>query len=160
MLSAHDEISYVTRLFAHGSKHRGFLLKDRANNAAALCDALDRVGHGESVIDNMLVGRLMERQQGLNQLTELTRTGAPDPAVHGRRRSNAGIARVTCIAEKTIESNITRISPSSASRERQIATGGSWLSWPGWPLPLRRPVPLVGTGSACDSSARKVQLAG
>jgi DNA-binding NarL/FixJ family response regulator len=109
MLSAHDEISYVTRLFAHGSKHRGFLLKDRVDNAAALCDALDRVSRGESVIDNMLVGRLMERQQGLNQLTELTERELLILQYMAEGRSNAGIARVTYLAEKTIESNIARI---------------------------------------------------
>jgi DNA-binding NarL/FixJ family response regulator len=109
MLSAHDEIAYVTRLFAHGSEHRGFLLKDRVDNAAALCDALDRVGRGESVIDNTLVGRLMERQQGLHQLTELTERELLILQYMAEGRSNAGIAGVTYLAEKTVESNIARI---------------------------------------------------
>ena len=47
MLSAHDEIAYATRLFAAGTGHRGYLLKDRVDNAAALRDALERVCRGE-----------------------------------------------------------------------------------------------------------------
>lgn len=109
MLSAHDEIAYVSRLFEHGSERRGFLLKDRVDDAAELCDALQRVGRGESVIDHTLVGKLVDRQKHLHQLSGLTERELLILGCMAEGRSNAGIARMVHLAEKTIESNIARI---------------------------------------------------
>ena len=65
ILSAYAELAYATRLFAAGTGHRGYLLKDRVDNAAALRDALERVCRGESVVDDTLIARLLGRQQHL-----------------------------------------------------------------------------------------------
>jgi len=109
MLSAHDEIAYATRLFAKGTGRRGYLLKDRVDNATALRDALERICQGESVIDDTLIGRLLGRQQHLatlNDLTERERTVLQHMA---EGRSNAGIAILMHLAEKTVESYVARI---------------------------------------------------
>jgi DNA-binding NarL/FixJ family response regulator len=109
MLSAYDEIGYVTRLFADGTGFRGYLLKDRVDNAAALRDALERVSRGESVIDDSLIGRLIGRQQQLSRLKDLTNRERLVLRHMAEGRSNAGIAALIHLSEKTIESYSARI---------------------------------------------------
>jgi len=109
MLSAYDEIAYATRLFEKGTGRRGYLLKDRVDNATALRDALERICRGESVIDDTLIGRLFGRQQHLNRLNDLTERERLVLQHMAEGRSNAGIASIMHLAEKTVESNIARI---------------------------------------------------
>ena len=109
MLSAYDEIAYATRLFAGSTGYRGYLLKDRVDNAAALRDALERVCQGESVIDDTLIGRLLGRQQHLSKLNNLTEQERLVLQHMAEGRSNAGIAALMHLAEKTVEAYSARI---------------------------------------------------
>jgi DNA-binding NarL/FixJ family response regulator len=109
MLSAYDEIAYATRLFTGGTGRRGYLLKDRVDNAAALRDALERVCRGESVVDDTLIQRLLGRQQHLSRLADLTDRERLVLQHMAEGRSNAGIAAVMHLAEKTVESYVARI---------------------------------------------------
>ena len=109
MLSAYDEIAYATRLFEKGTSRRGYLLKDRVDNAAALRDAIERICRGESVIDDTLIGRMLDRQHHLNRLNDLTEREQLVLQHMAEGRSNAGIAAIMHLAEKTVESNIARI---------------------------------------------------
>jgi DNA-binding NarL/FixJ family response regulator len=109
VLSAYAELAYATRLFADGTGHRGFLLKDRVDNAAALRDALERVRRGESVIDDTLIARLLGRQRQLSRLDVLTERERLVLQHMAEGRSNAGIAAIMALAEKTIESYVARI---------------------------------------------------
>ena len=109
MLSAYDEIAYATRLFENDTSHRGYLLKDRVDNATALRDALERVCRGESVVDDILIARMLGRQEHLNRLDDLTERERLVLQHMAEGRSNAGIAGVMHLAEKTVESNIARI---------------------------------------------------
>jgi DNA-binding NarL/FixJ family response regulator len=109
ILSAYAELAYATRLFADGTGHRGYLLKDRVDNAAALRDALERVRRGESVIDDTLIARLLGRQRQLSRLDVLTERERLVLQHMAEGRSNAGIAAIMHLAEKTIESYVARI---------------------------------------------------
>jgi DNA-binding NarL/FixJ family response regulator len=109
VLSAYAELAYATRLFADGTGHRGYLLKDRVDNAAALRDALERVRRGESVIDDTLIARLLGRQRQLSRLDVLTERERLVLQHMAEGRSNAGIAAIMHLAEKTIESYVARI---------------------------------------------------
>jgi DNA-binding NarL/FixJ family response regulator len=109
MLSAHDEIAYATRLFAGGTGRRGYLLKDRVDNATALRDALERICRGESVIDETLIGRLLGRQQHLARLNDFTDRERMVLQHMAEGRSNAGIATLMHLAEKTVEAYVARI---------------------------------------------------
>jgi DNA-binding NarL/FixJ family response regulator len=109
ILSAYDEIAYATRLFKNGTRHRGYLLKHRVDNAEALRDALERVCDGESVIDDTIIGRLLSHQRHLSKLDGLTDREQLILRHMAEGRSNAGIAAKTNLAEKTVESNIARI---------------------------------------------------
>jgi DNA-binding NarL/FixJ family response regulator len=109
VLSAYAELAYATRLFAAGTGHRGYLLKDRVDNAAALRDALERVRRGESVVDDALIARLLDRQRHLSRLDNLTEREGLVLQHMAEGRSNAGIAGLMQLAEKTIESYVARI---------------------------------------------------
>jgi DNA-binding NarL/FixJ family response regulator len=109
LLSAYAETAYAERLFARGTARRGYLLKERVDNAAALCDALDRICADESVLDDSIVQRLFTRQQHLNRLSALTERECAVLQHMAEGRSNAGIARTLHLAEKTVESYVARI---------------------------------------------------
>ena len=72
LLSAYAETAYAERLFAAGTERRGYLLKDQVDNAAALCDALQRICRGESVVDDLIIQRLLRGQESRNELAVLT----------------------------------------------------------------------------------------
>ena len=109
LLSQYDELAYAARLFADGAGRRGYLLKDRVDNAEALRDALQRICRGESVIDDTLIGRLLAHQRHLSKLDGLTDTEQAVLRYMAEGRSNSGIAGITKFAEKTVEANISRI---------------------------------------------------
>jgi len=109
LLSAYAETAYAERLFADGTERRGYLLKDRVDNAAALCDALDRICQGESVVDDSIVRRLLRRQESRNELTILTGRERLVLQYMAEGRSNAGIARIMHISDKTVEAYVARI---------------------------------------------------
>ncbi len=139
MLSAHDEIAYATRLFAAGTGRRGYLLKDRVDNAAALRDALERVCRGEWVVDDTLIGRLLGRQQHLSRLNDLTERERLVLQHMAEGRSNAGIATLMHLAEKTVESYVARIFTKlsltgSQDTNRRVLAVLAWLRSSGQPL--------------------------
>jgi DNA-binding NarL/FixJ family response regulator len=109
MLSAYSETAYVTRLFASGNARRGYLLKDRVDNAQTLCDALERICQGESVVDDSIVRRLLTRQEHLRKLAVLTEREQQVLRAMAEGRSNAGISKVMNLAEKTVEAHGARI---------------------------------------------------
>jgi DNA-binding NarL/FixJ family response regulator len=139
MLSAHDEIAYATRLFAAGTGRRGYLLKDRVDNAAALRDALERVCRGEWVVDDTLIGRLLGRQQHMSRLNDLTERERLVLQHMAEGRSNAGIATLMHLAEKTVESYVARIFTKlsltgSQDTNRRVLAVLAWLRSSGQPL--------------------------
>ena len=139
MLSAHDEIAYATRLFAEGTGRRGYLLKDRVDNATALRDALERICRGESVIDDTLIGRLLGRQQHLARMNDLTERERVVLRHMAEGRSNAGIATLMHLAEKTVESYVARIFTKlgltgAQDTNRRVLAVLAWLRSSGQPL--------------------------
>jgi DNA-binding NarL/FixJ family response regulator len=139
MLSAYDEIAYATRLFAGGTGHRGYLLKDRVDNAVALRDALERVCRGESVVDDTLIGRLLGRQQHLSRLDGLTERERLVLQHMAEGRSNADIAVLMHLAEKTVESYVARIFAKldltgAQNTNRRVLAVLAWLRSSGQPL--------------------------
>jgi DNA-binding NarL/FixJ family response regulator len=109
VLSQYAEPAYATRLFERGTAHRGYLVKDRVANAEALRDALQRVRAGESVIDQKLIGDLLAHQRHLSKLDSLTEREQTILGHIAEGRSNQGIATITSLSVKAVESNIARI---------------------------------------------------
>lgn len=109
LLSAYAETAYAERLFANGTERRGYLLKDQVDNAAALCDALERICQGESVVDDLIVKRLLRRQESRHELAILTERERLVLQYMAEGRSNAGIAGIMYISDKTVEAYVARI---------------------------------------------------
>lgn len=109
VLSQYAEPAYATRLFEHGTAYRGYLVKDRVANAEALRDALQRVRAGESVIDEKLIGDLLAHQRHLSMLDSLTEREQIILGHIAEGRSNQGIAVLTSLSVKAVESNSARI---------------------------------------------------
>jgi DNA-binding NarL/FixJ family response regulator len=109
LLSAYAETAYAERLFADSTERRGYLLKDRVDNADALCDALERICRGESVVDDSIIQRLLRRQDRRNELAVLTERERLVLQYMAEGRSNTGIAGLMYIAEKTVEAYVARI---------------------------------------------------
>jgi len=132
LLSAYAETAYAERLFADGTERRGYLLKDQVDNATALCDAIERICHGESVVDDLIVKRLLRRQESRNELAALTERERLVLRYMAEGRSNAGIAGIMYISEKTVEANVARIFaklelPGTGDANRRVLAVLTWL---------------------------------
>ena len=99
VLSTYAETSYAVRLLGDGEGGVGYLLKDRVDDVATLCDALGRVTRGEAVVDPDIVRRLFTRRRSRGVLDELTHRerlvlkllaeGPSDAGIAGRRPRGA-----------------------------------------------------------------------
>jgi DNA-binding NarL/FixJ family response regulator len=77
VLSTYDESIYAARIFRHGGRGRGYLLKDSLPDPASVRSALERLAGGGSILDPVIVTRLMInswRQPLLQGLTPGQRT--------------------------------------------------------------------------------------
>lgn len=108
VLSTYAETAYALRLLDIGGGI-GYLLKDRVDDAAAVRDALERVGRGETVVDPDIVTRLLTRHRHTDRLDRLTDRERAVLAQMAEGRSNAAIARHLHLAEKTVESHIATL---------------------------------------------------
>jgi DNA-binding NarL/FixJ family response regulator len=103
ILSTYAETYYAAELFDQGAAGRGYMLKDRVEDADALRDALSRIHAGETVMDSTIVGSLLGRTQRNAVLATLT--GRERQVLHhmAEGRSNAGIAAVLHLSGRTVE---------------------------------------------------------
>jgi DNA-binding NarL/FixJ family response regulator len=132
LLSAYAETAYAERLFADGTERRGYLLKDQVDNAVALCGALERICRGESVVDDLIVKRLLRRQESRNELAVLTDRERLVLQYMAEGRSNAGIASIMYISDKTVEAHVARIFtklglPGTGNANRRVLAVLTWL---------------------------------
>src|SRR6266516_620556 len=72
LLSHYVEPSYAVRLLEEHPERIGYLLKERIFDVAILVDALRRIGAGETVVDPMIVARLVGRRRQEDPLADLT----------------------------------------------------------------------------------------
>ncbi len=76
VLSTYDESIYAARIFRRSGRRRGYLLKDSLPSPASLRTALDRLVAGGSILDPVIVTRLVInswRQPALQALTPAQR---------------------------------------------------------------------------------------
>jgi DNA-binding NarL/FixJ family response regulator len=103
------EAAYAERLLRDGATGIGYLLKDRVNDAAALSDAIARVGRGESVIDPAVIHTLVTRHRQDNPLDQLTDRERDVLGLMAEGRSNQGISDRLFLSAKTVETHVGRI---------------------------------------------------
>jgi DNA-binding NarL/FixJ family response regulator len=108
VLSAHIEVEHAMDLLGAG-RGIGYVLKSRVGDVDELCDTLDRITSGGSVIDPSLVEELVRARRARDPLEELTSRERDVLALMAEGRSNTGIARSLWIAEGTVEKHVRNI---------------------------------------------------
>jgi DNA-binding NarL/FixJ family response regulator len=111
VLSSFTDPAYALALFEHGSRGRGYLLKDRLLDAGQLVGAIREVAAGGSVIDpevvdSLVKGRVQLQGSPLRTLTPREREILGEIA---QGRNNAAIARSLAVTERTVEKSISSI---------------------------------------------------
>jgi DNA-binding NarL/FixJ family response regulator len=109
VLSTYAEVSYAARLLQTGTRHVGYLLKDRVEDSDALLDALQRVVAGGSVVDPDIVRRLMGRQRITQTVDQLTPREREVLQLMAEGRSNAAIGKELYLSGKTVETHIAQV---------------------------------------------------
>jgi len=108
VLSAHIEVEHAMDLLGAGSGI-GYLLKTRVGDVDELCQTLDRISAGRSVVDPALVEELVRARRVRDPLEALTTREREVLALMAEGRSNTGIARTLWIAEGTVEKHVRNI---------------------------------------------------
>jgi DNA-binding NarL/FixJ family response regulator len=110
VLSQYVESSYALALLEHGSRGRGYLLKDHVGDAARLVAAIQAVASGGSYIDDLVVDALVAaRKPGRSPLERLTAREAEILAAVACGRSNAAIAADLNITVRAVEKHVSSI---------------------------------------------------
>lgn len=111
VVSQFCEPDLATRLFARGSRGRGYLLKDRIADPAAMLDAIRSVRSGGTVIDPSIVAGMVVdgRGRGDTALAGLSPREAEVLALVADGRSNGAIANQLGISRKGVEKNVSQI---------------------------------------------------
>ncbi len=111
VLSQYVEPAYALDLFASGSSGKGYLLKERVGDLAALEGAFSEVMKGGSAIDPQVVealvqARIKEQESLVHRLSprELEVLGEM-----AQGRNNAGIADALSISQRAVEKHINSI---------------------------------------------------
>jgi DNA-binding NarL/FixJ family response regulator len=106
VLSTYAETEYAARLLQDGGTGVGYLLKDRVDDAASLLNALERVARGETVLDPVVVMRLLERRRAQSALDALTQRETEVLALLAEGRTNSAIADALVLSTKTVETHV------------------------------------------------------
>ncbi len=109
VLSTYAEVAYAARLLQSGTRHVGYLLKDRVEDSDALLSALRRVVAGESVVDPDIVRRLLGRQRITQTVDQLTAREKEVLQLMAEGRSNAAIGKELYLSAKTVETHIAQV---------------------------------------------------
>lgn len=111
VLSQHAEPGYATGLLEDGSDRRAYLLKERVNDKSELGRAIRIVADGGSVIDPVVVERLLksQRQREDTRLDTLTPRELEILALIAEGRSNAAIADALVVTKRAVERHINSI---------------------------------------------------
>ena len=106
VLSQYVETVYAHELLADARGGAGYLLKDRVASLDEVTDAVRRVQSGGTVLDPLVVRRLMAANDGFALLTPREREVL---ALIAEGRSNASIAEQLVIGTGAVEKNVSAI---------------------------------------------------
>ncbi|MCX4831211.1 response regulator transcription factor [Streptomyces sp. NBC_00006] len=109
LLSQYVETTASVRALARRPEGFGYLLKERVADAEELSGALKRVAAGETVVDPLVVARLMDAPRPAGPLDELTGRERDVLALMAEGRSNEAIANKLVIGGKTVETHVRNV---------------------------------------------------
>ncbi|MFJ8826923.1 LuxR C-terminal-related transcriptional regulator [Streptomyces sp. NPDC102467] len=109
LLSQYVETSSTVQALAERPEGFGYLLKERVADIDELHGALKRVAAGETVLDPLVVARLMEAPRAAGPLDELTGRERDVLTLMAEGRSNEAIAQQLVIGGKTVETHVRNI---------------------------------------------------
>jgi DNA-binding NarL/FixJ family response regulator len=109
VLSTYAEASYASELLEMVSAGVGYLLKDNVTDADALMDSLARVAAGGTVVDPVIVRRLLDRNQKPSVMQTLNEREVAVLRHMAEGRSNLGIARELFLSARTVETHVTSV---------------------------------------------------
>jgi DNA-binding NarL/FixJ family response regulator len=109
VLSTYAETSYASRLLETVSNGVGYLLKDNVTDAGALLQNLARVAAGETVIDPVIVRRLLQRNRMPSLIDSLNERERAVLAQMAEGRSNLGIAQQLFLSPRTVETHVSSV---------------------------------------------------
>jgi serine/threonine-protein kinase len=109
VLSQYADTASAIKLVSIGPERTGYLLKERVGNVAQIIDALRRITAGESVIDPVIVQRLVVRPHSDGPLEELTRREGEVLALMAEGRSNQAICERLFLSLKTVNTHVHNI---------------------------------------------------
>ena len=109
VLSQHADDRYALDLIGDNAAGVGYLLKDRVADFALFADAVRRVGAGGSVLDPIVVSRMLDRRRRADPLGVFTERERQVLELMAEGRSNRGIAEVLVVTPHAIEKHVTSI---------------------------------------------------
>lgn len=109
VLSQHLEPRYALQLLAGNPSGVGYLLKERISESQELVSSIHRVAEGASVIDDHVVGRLLNRSRTSSPIDELTERERDVLRLMAAGRANADIAAELFVGAKTVEAHVRSI---------------------------------------------------
>jgi DNA-binding NarL/FixJ family response regulator len=111
VLSQYVEPAYALELFAGGTGRRAYLLRERIRDSEELIEAIEKVAHGGSVIDPLVVDVLIQararaRDSRLACLTSREREVLAEIAAG---KSNPAIAKSLVLTKRAVEKHVNSI---------------------------------------------------
>ena len=133
VLSQYVRPSYALELLRDGADRVGYLLKDRVSNLDEVTDAVRRVAEGGTVLDPLVVSKLVGRpREDQDALADLSDREREVLALMAEGRTNQAIAERLFITERTVEKHVKHIFaklriPSSPEAHRRVLAVVAYL---------------------------------
>jgi DNA-binding NarL/FixJ family response regulator len=131
MFSQYIETRYTADLLGaapgSGAAGVGYLLKDRVADVEEFTEALSRVAAGGTALDPEVVTQLMGASRRTDKLGTLTTRERDVLALMAQGRSNAAVAAILVVSERSVEKHVGNIfskldlAPSDADHRRVLA---------------------------------------
>jgi DNA-binding NarL/FixJ family response regulator len=111
VLSQYADPQYALAFLEHGSKGRGYLLKERVSDGDQLTNAINEVARGGSVIDPRVIDALVAARSKAAEspLRLLTPRETEILSEMAQGKNNAAIAETLVLSERAVEKHINSI---------------------------------------------------
>ncbi len=123
VLSQYADPEYALQFLEHGSRGRGYLLKERVSDIDQLQVAIHEVARGGSVIDPKVIDALVAaRSRAPSPLRDLTLRESEVLSEMAQGKNNAAIAATLVLSERAVEKHINSLfSKLGLSEERDVS---------------------------------------